>query len=269
MARNMSEDLRRRIDLVTGLPTLIAFTTLAGVSLGLPEIGSLKDVPRFLTKFSSINDAVTFLYPKIPILALIIATIIWYFRYRFTVYHELELMNDAFAEGRAPLGFGSLEGRWMIMGVGCILVFTFLILILLAPHLRLYCVGALVLHAVDLIGNGLILQNLSKFFLMFPISDKDADLIFVRRRREVIKNYYFRNPTLLRIIGTLLITATILVFVPEDFESDSFISYLLYGVMTANIIVSEVIMSIWRAKRDRALYGIDDDENLAHARATA
>jgi hypothetical protein len=251
MPASLKERLREFIDHSTGLLGIVGFGSLTCISLALPDLNA-RTLPAFLAQFHSVDDAITFFSPRIAPLLLILTTIYWYYRYRGAVINELNLINDAFEESHAPRRVGSLDSYRLIPFIGYALVGTFIILILLAPYITLYCIGALVLHSIDLIGNLLTLQNLNKMLSKFPVTT-DAVGHFLRDRREVLKEYYFGHPTLPRIGITFLVTASILVLSSEFPPRYRWLQYLYYGLVICNILTSELIMTIWRNQRDRKL----------------
>lgn len=258
----LAEILRERVDKVTSLPGKIAgFGTLTAISLSLPDF-SVKNIPGFIEQFQSLDDFLKFLQPKIMPLILIGVTILWYSLYKNAVVKEIYLVADAFDKEGAPEKFASLDNRWMIPGVGYVIVLAFCALILMAPHLSLYCIGALVLHGADLGGSALSLQNIYRLFSAFGVRDE-----FARKRRDILEQYYFGRPTLPR-IGMIFVTTAVILFVSTTYAT-TLSSRILYGAMIANILIGEAIIHVWRAKRDRALEQLDVEEDRLRSRSIA
>jgi hypothetical protein len=127
------------------------------------------------------------------------------------------------------------------------------------------------LHTSDLIGNGLVLQNINRAIARFKIIE-GSDAPFVRARREIMVAYYFDNPTLSRICVTTIVTVIALVVaVRTDTSSPYGLYYLPYALMIINILLSEAIMKMWRRRRDKALDGIakQEEENPSLTQTSA
>jgi hypothetical protein len=152
--------------------------------------------------------------------------------------------------------------------IGYLLVGTFCALILLAPYISYYCLAALLLHATDLTGSNLALQNLNKAIAQYPIDERSAN--FTMQRRKVVKEYYFDHPTLPRIGLIFIVTAITLAISLQLPEEPRFLKYPLYALMIANIMAGEYVIAKWRAARDAKLDAIDvRQEEAAQATKTA
>ena len=259
MPAQLKERLRELLDQSTGILSFVGFGSLTCISLALPEYFSLKTLPDLINKFQNLQYLSDFMYPKIAPLSLIITTIFWYYRYKAAVINELILIDEIFEEEHAPRRLASLDYHKIIPLIGYVLVLTYCALILLAPYISLYCVGALVLHVADLTGSTVTLQNLNKFFARFPVQTHGESIDFIRERREVVKMYYFDHPTLPR-IGILLVVTAVILVSSLKFFNQGFWQYVPYVLMIFNILIGEMVMSLWRGKRDRDLDQIDERE---------
>ena len=169
-----------------------------------------RSLPEFLARFSNLETLTEFARMKGAPFALICATIYWYYRYKNAAVKEISLIGDVFEEDRAPIRFESLAQYRLIPVIGYVLIGTYCLLILLAPYLSYYCFVALVLHATDLMGASLAIQNLNKAIAKFSIPTDGRTARFTMERREVLKEYYFDNPTLPRIGLIFIVTAVTL-----------------------------------------------------------
>ena len=175
-------------------------------------------------------------------MALIATTIYWFYRYKEAVIKELTQLNEIFQEERAPQYYRNIEGYKLIPVIGYLLVGTYIALVLAAPHIAVYCLIALVLHAVDLTGSAITLQNLHKTLTLFPIVPTAPTAKFVSQRRDVIKQYYFGNPTLPR-VGILIIVSAVTLVLSLNLPASvpEFVRYIPYVLMIANILIGEYV----------------------------
>ena len=75
MPKRLERWFRERIEKSLGLLGLFGWGSLVAISLALPDFRNWQD---FLAQFDSIWDAVAFVQPKIPAMALIATTIYWF-----------------------------------------------------------------------------------------------------------------------------------------------------------------------------------------------
>jgi hypothetical protein len=161
----------------------------------------------------------------------------------------LGLIDNLFDKD-APLRPADIAGYRLLPYIGYLIVVTFCILILLAPQIWLYCTAALVLHANDIMGQAIVFQNLNKVLVKFPIVDQSSKSKFVNERREVIKEYYYDHPTFPRIAGINIITVITLIISIEIAPARPVFYLVAYALMISNILVGELMIGSWRAKRD-------------------
>jgi hypothetical protein len=252
----LKDRLAELVDKTTGLQAIVGFTSLTCISLALPELNA-NTLPQFLMQFGNITNFISFAGPKAAPFLLICTTIFWYYRYKGAAIKEMNLIGDVFEEDRAPIRLEGLDQYRLIAVIGYVLVGTYCALILLAPYLSYYCLAALVLHATDLTGASLAIQNLNRAIAKFPLTTDGGTAKFTKERREVVKQYYLDNPTLPRIGLIFIVTAVILALslrVPPERE---YLGYLLYALMIANILFGEYVIGKWRAVRDAKLDAID------------
>jgi hypothetical protein len=253
MARRLRDELQNLIGGSTGIFAWIGFGTLLAVSLSLPKDLSLTSLPQLYKQFPGFREAIHEFYDKIPALLLALVTVTWYFQYKHATVTEVDLIDSMFSEKAKPSYFGNLVGHHKITILGYSLVLTFAALILSVTQIEIFCTIALVLHGIDLIGNGLVLQNISRMVARFKVAG-DAEETVVRARREVMLAYYFENPTITRVCVTMVITgASLLVAVRTNGKSNYWLQYSPYALMIANILWSEAVMTSWRYRRDKAL----------------
>jgi hypothetical protein len=204
-------------------------------------------------QFPGFREALHEFSDKIPALILAVVTVTWYFMYKNATVTEVDLIDSMFSEKAKPTYFGNLIGRHKISILGYSLVLAFAALILSVTQIEVFCTIALVLHGIDLIGNGLVLQNISRAVARFKVAG-DAEETSVRARREVMLAYYFENPTIPRICVTTAITgASLLIAVRTNESSSYWLRNSPYVLMLANILWSEAVMTFWRHRRDKAL----------------
>jgi hypothetical protein len=244
------------------------YTTLVIIALALPSDLSLKSLLEFFGTLENYQKIIPDHYHKIPAILLAIATVAWYFAYKSAVFYEIDLVDEMFSEKHKPTHFGGLTGHKYIRLLGYVLVITYAILILTVTKIQIYLSVALALHVADLLGNILVLQNLAQTMDKFRIVDATPAARFVRERREIIRAYYFDNPTLLRVGVLLIITgASLVLSVNVDQHSPAKLGYIPYGLMIANIIVGEVVIKRWRLRRDRLLDEVAEREQEEHLRS--
>jgi hypothetical protein len=263
MAKQLRDKLQDLAGSATGVVGWIGLGTLLVVALTLPSDLSLESLAKYGRQLPSFSDALQQFSKKIPALLLALATIFWYLQYKSAVFVELDLIDSMFSEKSKPKYYGNLIGHREFSFLGYILVLTFAILIVSVTHIEIFCIVALMLHTSDLIGNGLVLQNINRAIARFKIIE-DSEAPFVRARREIMLAYYFDNPTLGRICVTTVTTVVALVVAVRTDESSPYgLFYLPYALMIINILLSEAIMKIWRRRRDKALDDIakQEDEN--------
>jgi hypothetical protein len=259
MPARLKEKLKELIDRPTGLLAFVGFGSLTCISLALPD-PTVKTLADFLRQFDNAADALRYFEPKIAPFVLICVTIFWYYRYKGAVITELGLVDTIFEENHAPISLEKLDWHRFIPFIGYLLVATYCALILLAPYISFYCAGALVLNVTDLTGSALSLQNLNKTLARFPVVGQDPKIDFIKRRREVLKQYYFDNPTLPRIAVIQIVTVCTLLISLYIAPGQPIFELVSYAIMIANILGGELVIGVWRAKRDRKLKEIWDEE---------
>ena len=116
-------------------------------------------------------QALTISPQRIPAALLAITTVLWYYLYKGAALNEIDLVDEMFSESNKPEHFGSLIGHEKIYILGYVIVATFILMILSVTRIQIYCVIALVLHTADLIGQGLVAQNLNRTMAVFKIED--------------------------------------------------------------------------------------------------
>jgi hypothetical protein len=267
MAKQLRDRLQGLVGNVTGVVSWIGLGTLLAISLAIPSDLSLKSLPSYLEQLPNLPDAIQGLSNKIPAIFLAFTTVFWYQQYKSAVAKELDLVDGIFSDKNKPTYFGNLIGHRGIPLLGYVLVVTYAVLILSVTRIEIFCIVALVLHASDLIGNGLVLQNVNRAVARFKVVE-DSDAQFVRDRREIIMAYYFDNPTIPRICVTTILTAIALVVAVHSSGSSPY-RYSAYALMIINILLSEAVIKFWRARRDKALDDIakreEDNAISTHA----
>jgi hypothetical protein len=184
---------------------------------------------------------------------------------------EVPLIESIFSDKHKPTDFGHLVGNRKIPLLGYILVVTFAILILSVTRIEIFCFVALALHTTDLIGNGLVLQNINRAIAQFKIVE-DSEAQFVRERRQIMVAYYFGNQTIPRTCCTAAITIIALALAVYSSDASPYKLYAAYALMIINIVVSEAIMRRWRARRDKALDAVaarEEDHAISTSAALA
>jgi hypothetical protein len=271
MVKQLRDKLHDLAGSATGIVGWIGLGTLLAVSLTLPSDFSLESLANYGKQLPSLSDAFREFSKKVPALLLALTTIFWYLQYKSAAFVELDLIDSMFSEKSKPTYYGNLIGHKEFSFLGYILVLTFAILIVSATHIEIFCIVALMLHTSDLIGNGLVLQNINRAIARFKIIE-GSDAPFVRARREIMVAYYFDNPTLSRICVTTIATVIALVVaVRTDTSSPYGLYYLPYVLIIINILLSEAIMKIWRRRRDKALDDIakQEEENPSLTQTSA
>jgi hypothetical protein len=260
MATQLRDRFKHLLGQTTSIMGVIGLFTLVAISLSLPDV-SLTTLPAFFSKFPDLASFLTFFIPKLPAMALIATTVFWYFRYKNAVFKEIDLVDEAFSDENRPRHFTTLVGHRIIPLVGYTLVGGYSLLILVATNIQVYCVIALIIHATDLIGSALVLQNLSLAMSKFEIPKDAKGAEFTKERREIIRQYYFQHPTVFRVCIILIITNIALVIsVNLPPGSSPLLRYVPYALVILNILGGELVIGRWRAERDRKLKDVTDRE---------
>ncbi len=261
----LRDDLRRLVERSTAIMGAVGLFALVSYSLNLGEFGDLRleNLPTLVAKLRDFDQVKLFLAPRLPAIALIAVTIIWYFSYRNAVLNELDLIAATFPENRAPLDFRKLLGRRMFGPIGYAIVIAYVVLIWAAANnIELYCMAALCLHAADLVGSSLSLQNIARTYAEFRVPSNAPAADFMTQRRQILIDYYFNNPTLVRICAIFLVTAaSLMVAVNVRGAAGGALTYAPYVLMTLNILCGEIVIWRWRRRRNVALHDIDDKEH--------
>ncbi len=226
----------------------IGLSSLAGASLGIST-----------WNFNDIRGLIEIIYPKIPHISLLLSTIFWYFRYKKSVISEIGLIDSAFEGSNIPTDekhiVKSIKWYNSINPIGYCIAILFGILVYFSYYIKIYLIFSLFLSIMDLIGSSTTLQNLNKFLSEYKVIDDIENRLVISGRREAIIKYYFGNMTLQRICIIFLVTLSSLIYYYEtqDGVGDGRYHYVIYYIMTINILAGEYIISQWRIKRDRAM----------------
>jgi hypothetical protein len=238
---------------VTNLIELVGLWTLVAIGLTLPADLSFPAIQTYISNPPKLAQALTISWQRAPAALLSITTVCWYYLYKGAVLNEIDLVDEMFSDSNKPEHFGSLIGHEKIYVLAYIIVATFILLILTVTRIQIYCLIALVLHTSDLIGQGLVAQNINKMMNYFRVAD-GPDAEYTLEIREIMRKYYYDNPTMFRICIILLGTSISLVVSSNvDEQSPYHLYYLPYMLMMANIIIGELTIKSWRVRRDRAL----------------
>ena len=246
------EQFRDLLGDVTGVVEVVGLAALVSMGLLLPADLRFESIPSILHQWPDLPTSVRELSDRIPAILLEVITVLWFFGYKSAVKKEIDLIDDAFLQDEQPRHIKYLWGGRYIAAVGYALVISFAVLMLSVRNIAVYCAMALVLHASDLLGNSLVLQNIAKETAKFNISNVTPSAAYTIARREIVLNYYLKNPTLLRIFATSV--CTVLALIVALYGSPALDDYNLpYAILILNIVISESIMFLWRSRRDNAL----------------
>jgi len=209
-------------------------TAAIGLILGTALLVNAKD--KLMTVFSHpARDPVSLL--QVCLLLIVIALVV---RFIQATAHELILAQEYLEE--VPII--KAQTYSVIIALGIVLG----VLGFFADTLYIFAPALAVLNLADLWGSWLFLKQ---FETALPMSKETPEL-------AIMKKYYFGHPTLLR-IGTImfvsLLTFTIAVAAHmSQSTSQSFkLSCVGYVMIILNIVVGEIVISVWRHSRDIAL----------------
>jgi hypothetical protein len=189
----LTDRFKKMLSNVTSLVGLVGLGTLVAIALALPSDLSFNTLQSYLSNLPKLIQALTISPKRIPAALLALTTICWYYLYKGAVLNEIDLVGEMFSESNKPEHFGSLIGHEKIYILGYVIVATFIMMILAVTKIQIYCIVALVLHTSDLIGQGLVAQNLNKTTAAFRIGD-GPNAEYTREIREIMRKYYYDNP---------------------------------------------------------------------------
>ena len=272
MSSPFTAALQRQAQKASSVVEFVGWLFLVGIAIHLPEY---HDWPQFLQQvrdfslwnyMASPTAAVTFLKLKLPTLFLALVTIYSFRRYKNAAMTEIEMIEGMFDGDNAPKYIGNLVGAKYLPTLSYIIALAYMILVIGSSNPVIYAQIALVLHVADIVGNSLLLQNISKIVLRFAMQPDGAGL--AQKRRDVILRYYFDNPLLLR-IGVLLCGAALALLValyvpPSAPQTVRAIPQILLGI---NILAGEAWIGRWRSARDTQLGEILHAEEIAASQA--
>ncbi len=187
----------------------------------------------------------------------------WYLLYKIAVKNETEILVRLYSQFNPPQGWEDLIGqKWVpLLSVG--ITVAFLGMAWFIDDVTKFCLIMLLLNLMDVRGNNLMRQNLTRHFEdeKYIPHPEDLHKPFIMRRREVARDYWIWKPQIERI--TIMIFFTLLAFTlasSEDvFGFDSW-DWLPYLVIILTIIGNEYVMGKWRTERDNALDLIEEDQ---------
>jgi hypothetical protein len=247
----LTDRFKKMLSNVTGLVGLVGLGTLVAIALALPSDLSFSTLQAYLSNLPKLVQPLTISPQRIPAALLALTTVCWYYLYKGATLNEIDLVDEMFSASNKPEHFGSLIGHERIYILGYVIVAAFIMMILTVTKIQIYCIVALVLHTADLIGQGLVAQNLNRTMAAFKIEDGPG-AEYTREVREIMRGYFYDNPTILRICIILVVTAISLV-IAVNVDDQSSYKYVPYALMMANIIIGELVIRSWRIRRDRAL----------------
>lgn len=272
MSSPLTAALQRQAQKASSVVEFVGWLFLVGIALHLPDY---QDWPQFLAKirdFSLWNyltspvAALAFLQLKLPTLFLALVTIFSFRRYKNAAMDEIEKIESMFDSGNAPKYIGNLVGARYIPLLSYVLALAYMILVIAASNPAIFGLIALVLHVADSVGSSLMLQNVSKVVLRFPVRSAAGGPGFAQKRREVILHYYFDNPLLLRVGLLICGTALALVFalyIPRS--SPDLVRAIPQILLGVNLLAGEFWIGRWRSIRDAQLGAILHEEEMAAA----
>ena len=267
MPREIAAKLRELIERPTRLFEILFF----GIGLFSVAVPDWPKIPNleYWKQFGTVQDAFRDFAPRIAPLLLAGVTIYWYYRFKTSALKELDQIDRLFDDETTPIHTANIAWArvlpfmgYMIVGVFCVLVFS-------TPYLSLYCMAAFMLHANDLMGQAIMVQNLNKTLMTFPVRASGWRAEIAKKRREVIIEYYYDNLTFPRIAGIFICTAIAFIISVKVAPTYPVFGLVAYGIMMANILVGEKIMTVWRRKRDQKLEEITLDEERNYLSDTA
>lgn len=191
--------------------------------------------------FASLEKLITiFKQDKVEgilIVFLLISTIGWGIFYLYTAHNELELLSRFFNVKKIS------RIKPIVYFIVVFMTITFALLIGFPYNLLIYCILAIIFEIFDIWGATIIHKNLYLEYIA-EIGEKDNK----KDERKIIVDFYIKNPTFLR--TTLILVSFFVALIILIQYTNKYISYI---IMILTIICGNVLIQLWRSKRDEDL----------------
>ena len=185
---------------------------------------------------------------------LVILSIGLFLQYWWNSSYELDMLTEHLGELNTP----RIKIQTYIVII-CLGIF-FGILISFSHKILIYCVFIIVYSLFDLWGSWQVLKSIAPLIKKrLGVEKLDQE----RRIIETIHEYYFSNPTLQRIVTIMFFSwiafafALLAIYEKSSSRILQFVAYLTIGL---NIVVSELIITIWRRRRNRVIEALEDQK---------
>lgn len=173
-------------------------------------------------------------------LILLIFTVIWFIIYMFTTKRELSFAED----------FINLK-KIKDIDVGEFLIVISLAILFGAlmcnyHNFIIFCGLVVLLEFFDLLGNAIIVHNIY-ISLKTDVSEKNE----ITPIQQLMYDYYLENPTILRDFMVFFFhNVSLLLSIVYLYTNIEILRYIIYSNLIITITISEIIIFIWRKKRD-------------------
>lgn len=222
------ENNNKKTDIESSLNLLIVI----GIGILILGIGiALTSLEKYTKIFE--QDTVE----GILIVILLISTIGWGSLYIFTVVNELRLLRRFFNVKK----ISSIKS--IVYIIGFFMAITFAALIGFSYNLLLYCIFAIIFEILDTWGATIIHKNIYLEYIE-EIGEEDNK----KDGRKAIADFYLKNPTFLR--TTLILVSCFVALIILIQYANKYVSCV---IMILTIICGNIIIQLWRSKRDENL----------------
>ena len=198
-------------------------------------------------------------------------TFAWYIFYRKAVNNEMDIIVQLYSRFKPPHDWENVVGRQWFPFLAIFLTVAFLGLAWFVDRIEIYCVVLVIINVLDIRGNTVIRQNLSKHFAdeRYLPSDSDLHKPFIMRRRAIAEEYWIRKPQLER-IGLMMIAYMLafLTIYSKDIIGVPIWKEISYAIVMVTIFFNEMTMIRWRRERDNELEKVELDQELADRQRT-
>jgi hypothetical protein len=181
-------------------------------------------------------------------IALLVATVVRFFCYLGAVRNESDLMEEALDTEHVT----RLKGAAFPITIGLSVVFS--VLIAFAINILTYSIAAVIFAVLDIYGPVTINKNIANVLINARFRQEA-----VGSRAHVLYKYYFEKPIIPRVILMLLSTVAVLVLaIVGHYTNQRWLDLSAYALMTATILIGEVVIRAWRRERDRELDEVEE-----------
>lgn len=174
-------------------------------------------------------------------IALLVATLIRMVLYHSAVRTEVDLLEWALNTKQVLV----LRGPVLPIVVG--LSVTFAAQIATVTNILVFSALFMLFTALDMFGPIVIMRNVGAVMIERRFADEAVD-----GAARAIYDYYYGNPTILRVAIMLLASVgSFVLAILWHYEKVAAYQYAAYALAITTVVVGEVVMKVWRQRRDR------------------